>query len=425
MTLPVLSSITVDPVALIRGLIPWVFALFSAIGLASTINALVPVRRNKALLLPSFLAGTVVVELAAYSLVGHLLVTAGFVAVGGLRSFVGWVGLALAGGSAVGLVVMVAQGIGAAATVRATLEPLLGRRPRPVGRLWRLLVPFPLRVRGPRVTRNVEFARVAGQRLRLDVYHPKAGDEARRAPAVIHVHGGGWTVGDKREQGVPLMAVLSDRGFVGFNVNYRLSPGATWPDHLVDVKRAIAWVRAHADEYGVDPRFVAVAGGSAGGHLATMAGLTAGDPALQPGFEDADTSVAAVASFYGIYDLADASERHVPGFLDTLVGPLVIKAFHETEPERFEAASPIRSLHEDAPPFFVIHGDRDTLAPLDDARDFVTELERVSKRPVLFAEVRGAQHSFDFFVSPRSLPILEGVSEFFEHIAGGQAGREL
>jgi len=324
-------------------------------------------------------------------------------------------------GSAIGLIVLMRQGMGAAATVRAALEPWLGRRPRPVGRWWRLLVPFPLRVGGPRVTRNVEFARVAGQRLRLDVYHAQGRAPGERAPAVIHVHGGGWTVGDKREQGVPLMAVASDRGFVGFNVNYRLSPGATWPEHLVDVKRAIAWVRAHADEYGVDPSFIAIAGGSAGGHLATMVGLTAHDPTLQPGFESADTSVAAVASFYGIYDLTNASQRHVPGFLGTLVEPLVVKAFYEDEPERFAAASPVHRMREDAPPFFVIHGDRDTLAPLEDARDFVTELRRVSDQPVLFAEVRGAQHSFDFFVSPRSLPVLEGVCEFFEHVARAQS----
>ena len=420
------AAAALDPVELIRAVLPWAFVGLSVLGLGLTLNALAPVRRNKALLLPSFLAGTVVVGLAAFFVGRHVVVAAGFVAVGGLDSWVGWVGLAVAAGSVVGLAVLVRQGLGAAAIVRETLEPLLGHRPRPVGRWWRLLVPFPLRVRGSRVSRNVEFARVAGQRLRLDVYRAANRPEGELAPAVIHIHGGGWTVGDKREQGVPLMAVVSDRGFVGFNVNYRLSPGATWPEHLVDVKRAIAWVRAHAEEYGVDPSFIAIAGGSAGGHLATMAALTAGDPALQPGFEDADTSVAAVASFYAIYDLTNASGRHVPGFLDTLVGPLVIKAFYDDEPERFEAASPIHVIRETeraaVPPFFVIHGDRDTLAPLDDARDFVTALADVSDRPVLFAEVRGAQHSFDFFVSPRSLPILEGVCEFFEHVVG--SGRE-
>ncbi|MEM6993002.1 MAG: alpha/beta hydrolase [Myxococcota bacterium] len=403
--------------------LPWLYLAMAVAGASLTLNALAPVRRNRVLLLPSFLAGTVAVELAAYLLVAHCLAAVSFVAAGALTGPVGWSAVIVSGVSAVGLSVLFVQGVGAAAAVRRALLPVLGRPARPVPGLWRLLVPFPLRGATDRVTRNVTFAKVAGQRLRLDVYHPKRSVPGKRWPAVIHVHGGGWTVGDKREQGVPLMAVVADRGFVGFNINYRLSPGATWPDHLVDVKRAIAWVRAHADEYDVDPSCIAIAGGSAGGHLASMAALTADDPSLQPGFEDADVSVAAVAAFYAIYDLTDEKGRHVPGFIETLLQPIVLKAFYDQVPERFAEASPIHRLHRRAPPFFVIHGDRDTLAPLADARDFVQALRATSGQPVAFAELRGAQHSFDFFISPRSLPVLEGVAEFFEHVAHDASAR--
>lgn len=401
-------------IALLPLVLPWAYLGLSIAAVAATINALFPIRRNKLLLLPSFLAGTVVAELAGYGIVGLVATSAAFVGLGGLDAAVGRVAVGIALAAGLGLSVLLARGLGAAGQVQRALRPLLGgTRRRPTQR-WRLLVPFPLRGATARVTRNVEYASVAGQRLRLDVYHPR-GDGVR--PAVIHVHGGGWTVGDKREQGVPLMSVLADRGFIGFNVNYRLSPGATWPEHLIDVKRAIAWVRANAEHYGVDPRFLAIAGGSAGGHLATMAALTAGDPALQPGFEDADTSVDAVASLYAIYDLTSASGRHPPGFSDRLLEPLVIKAFEDEAPERFVAASPLHRIRAECPPMFVIHGDRDTLAPLQDARDFVAALRRVSQSDVVFAEIRGAHHSFDFFVSVRSLPILEGVGDFFEHVA--------
>src|SRR4029079_17606511 len=99
-------------------------------------------------------------------------------------------------------------------------------------------------------------------------------------------------VGTRRNKGTPLLTHLAANGWVGFNVNYRLSPLATWPDHAVDVKEAIAWVREHAAEYGVDPSFVAITGGSAGGHISAFVALTADDRSLQPGFEDADVSVA-------------------------------------------------------------------------------------------------------------------------------------
>ena len=399
---------------------PWAYLVLATGAMALTLNAWRPARRSRVLLLPSFLAGTVAVELAGYLLLAHAVAAVGFMALSDAPTLVGWTAVGVTGVSAAGLVVLLLRGLGTASIVRAALQPMLGRPLRPVGAWWRVLVPFPLRGATDRVTRNIEFCRVGGQRLRLDVYHPRPtvnGSRPARRPAVIHIHGGGWTLGDKREQGVPLMSVLADRGFVGFNVNYRLSPGAKWPDHLVDIKRAIAWVREHADEYGVDSSFIAIAGGSAGGHLATMAALTMGDRSLQPGFEDADTRVAAVAPLYAVYDLTDANQRQLPEFLSMLIEPLVIKAFIADEPERFSNASPINRVHAAAPPFFVVHGDRDTLAPLDDARDFVAKLSAVSKAPVVFAEILGGQHSFDFFVSPRSLPVLEGVAEFFEEVA--------
>lgn len=412
-------------IELLRDATGWLFLVVAVVGALATLNAFWPVRRNRLLLLPSFLAGTLTVELAGFALMGHAALTGGFVLVGALTHTVGWVALGLTGASALASLILVVEGAAATTTMRTTLRPLLGHTPRLGGGRWRLLVPFPLRGMTGRVTRNVVYARHGGQRQRLDIYHPR--QTTPRRPAVIHVHGGGWTVGDKREQGVPLMAVLADRGFVGFNVNYRRSPGATWPEHLIDIKRAIAWVREHADAYGVDPASLAIAGGSAGGHLAAMVALTANDPEYQPGFEDADTRVSAAAPFYAIYDLTDAHQRHAPGFIDLLLQPVVIKAFLDDDRPRFVAASPLHRVHAEAPPFLVVHGDRDSLAPLDDARDFVAALRRVSKQSVLFAEIRGAQHSFDFFISPRSLPVLEGVAVFFEHVlapAGLQTSRE-
>ena len=124
-----------------------------------------------------------------------------------------------------------------------------------------------------------------------------------------------WVIGSKNEQGIPLLNHLAHNGWVGFNVNYQLSPRVKAPDHLIDCKRALAWIREHADEYGVDPDFIVVTGGSAGGHLCALMALTANDPEYQPGFDDADTSlVQAAVPFYGVYDMLDRDSHQ----LDTL-----------------------------------------------------------------------------------------------------------
>ncbi|HEY1442485.1 MAG TPA: alpha/beta hydrolase, partial [Mycobacterium sp.] len=114
-----------------------------------------------------------------------------------------------------------------------------------------------------------------------------------KAPVLLQVPGGAWVIGMRRPQAYPLMSHLAARGWVCVSIGYRVSPRHTWPDHIVDVKRALAWVKENIADYGGDPNFVAITGGSAGGHLSALAALTPNDPKFQPGFEEADTSVAA------------------------------------------------------------------------------------------------------------------------------------
>src|SRR3989442_2578192 len=104
----------------------------------------------------------------------------------------------------------------------------------------------------------------------------------------------------------PLMLPLAAEGWVCVAANYRLSPRAAFPEHLIDCKLALRWVREHIESFGGDPDFVVVTGGSAGGHLAALVALTANAPEYQPGFEDTDTSVTACVPFYGVYDLVEA-----------------------------------------------------------------------------------------------------------------------
>jgi acetyl esterase/lipase len=207
------------------------------------------------------------------------------------------------------------------------------------------------------------------------------------------------------------MGHLADRGWVSVAVNYRLSPQATWPDHIVDVKRAIAWVKQHIAEYGGDPDFIAITGGSAGGHLSSLAALTAGVDEFQPGFEDADTSVQAAVPLYGVYDFVNRDHTSRADMEDML-GRMVFKANLADARDVWERASSMTWVGPDAPPFFVIHGTNDSLAPVEQARSFVGMLREASRQPVVYAELPYTQHGFDLFSSLRTQNTIAAIERF-------------
>jgi acetyl esterase/lipase len=266
------------------------------------------------------------------------------------------------------------------------------------------------------VVHNLDYAGDGIHRHRLDIIRRRA-DPPIAGPVLVYIHGGAWVIGDKREQGLPLLHELARRGWVTVTINYRLSPKATWPDHLVDCKRALVWVREHIAEYGGDPGFIAVSGGSAGGHLSSMVALTPGDPSFQPGFEDAPTTVDACVPFYGVYDMtAGRGTSHYDKGLMTLLERRVFKRRYEDEPLIFEEASPMRRVNGDAPAFFVVHGTHDTLVPVAEARRFVEALRAVSQAPVLYAELPYTQHAFDVLPSVRSAHAVAAVVRFLEGV---------
>jgi acetyl esterase/lipase len=236
-----------------------------------------------------------------------------------------------------------------------------------------------------------------------------------KAPVLLQVPGGAWMIGMRRPQAYPLMSHLAARGWVCVSIGYRVSPRHTWPDHIVDVKRALAWVKENIADYGGDPDFVAVTGGSAGGHLCALAALTPNDPKYQPGFEDADTSVAAAVPIYGRYDWFSTEGEGRPEFV-SLLEKFVVKRGFASHRDLYVDASPIRRLQADAPPFFVLHGRDDSLIPVGEAQEFIEELRAVSKSPVAYAELPSAQHAFDIFSSPRAHRSAEAVARFLSWV---------
>lgn len=241
---------------------------------------------------------------------------------------------------------------------------------------------------------------------RLDVWGLP---DARDAPVLVQVHGGGWTGGSRRVSAAPLLGHLVDRGWVCVTVDYRLAPAHRLRDQVTDVKRAIAWVRREIAAHGGDPGFVAISGGSAGGHLASLAALTAGDPAFQPGFADANTTVAAAVPVYGVHDLSRDEHGLHPLLRDTVIGT-------PYDPAVWLPLSPLHRVDGavaagTAPPFLVVHGSTDTIVSVRQSRRFVRRL-REAGADVRHAELPRAQHGFDSFPTPRTGHHVRAVHRF-------------
>ncbi|WP_372728324.1 alpha/beta hydrolase fold domain-containing protein [Nocardioides sp.] len=388
---------------------------------ALTANAIRPLPGFR-ISFPVFFPAWLTTELAPHLLAATVTDTAVHVARSrGRRRSVA--GLALAGASTVGLAYLVDQARRVRETAEQALVDSIGvdyveqldREPGPGDHAipWRSLVnPFRMRNEAVRVERDIAYAPEHGRRGMLDIYRPAHGDLSG-APVLLQVHGGGWTIGKKEEQGIPLMQHLAAKGWVCVAINYRLSPRHAFPAHVIDVKRAIAWIRENIESYGGDPSYIAITGGSAGGHLAALAAVSANDPAYQPGFEHVDTSVQVAVPHYGVYDFAGSTGLRTAELMrDTFLGPRVLQKSWTESPEEFEAASPLLRVSPEAPDFFVLHGAQDSLVPVEQARLFVAELRKASQRSVVYAELPGAQHAFDVFPSIRSAHIVRAIDRY-------------
>ena len=361
-----------------------------------TLFALRPVPFERPLGRPSYYLGLAVNELPFAAFFWLLLLpTALAFAQGDIDTPAAWAIVALAAVTVPGLVVIAHRALGDRARIARALDQGLGtgwraaldadlaaklRRRPPLARILFL----PILKRRPDVRRVADLAYGdAGRRNLLDLYHHRSRPQG--APVMIHLHGGHYDSGHKNSQSLPLLYHLASQGWVCVSANYRLRPQAQHPDHLIDLKKIIAWVREHAHEYGADPSTLFVAGSSAGGHMAALAALTQGDPALQPGFEDADTSVTGAVYLNGWY------------------GP-----YFNGEP----GSSPHDHIGPDAPPFFVAHGDLDPLVPVTDARNFTDRLRQTSNAPVVYAELRGGNHAFDLYHSFRFEALIDAIEAF-------------
>ena len=198
-----------------------------------------------------------------------------------------------------------------------------------------------------RIKINIEYAQVGGEHLLLDAFTPEI---KRLLPAVIFVHGGGWSSGDKTDGNYPLFLPVAKRNIAWFTINYRLAPKHNYPAPIEDVFAAIRWVKAHAKEFNIDPNRIALVGESAGGQIVAQAAMLAKD----------DTRVAAVVPFYAPIDFILDMERR-GGLSTSMRGYFGRKEAiaDEATLQLLREASPINHIYPGLPPFLLVHGTGD------------------------------------------------------------------
>lgn len=246
---------------------------------------------------------------------------------------------------------------------------------------------------------TVTYASPDGEELGLEVWEPP-GDAvggSRERPAVVMVHGGGWHTGTRSK--TPLWdAWLAERGYVVFDIDYRLTPPPRWQDATGDVKCAVGWVKENADRYGVDPDRVALVGYSAGGHLALLSAYSEDDTGLPPSCNVEDTGVSAVAAFYPPTDLRRFYEMEWPWSNPNFVGLEATKRFlggtPAAVPDRYRAASPVVHVDADDPHTFLVHGGTDRIVPIEQSELLARRLREAGVSHRLL-ELPWANHSFD------------------------------
>lgn len=401
---------------------PTALFVLGAVAASAIALTLWPPRRPAVVAFAAFLIALPITELPVHAALVLIATTVPLALGGALATTTGLVGLALVLAGLLGLLHHVRLATHTTAVVERALKAGLGRDYHdaiaPALRdaydpttSWRALATiWPWCPPGVTRIRDLTYARAGGRDLRLDIL--RRTDLVGPAPVFLFVHGGGWILGHKRQQGHVTLHELAAAGWVCVAIDYRLSPRATFPDHLEDVRAAIGWVKRTIRDHGGDPGFIVLGGGSAGAHLASLAALTATAPA--PG--EPDLRVQGCVAYYGVYDFADRDRAFRHGMFRVLLERMILKRRFADGAAPFDDASPITHIGADAPPFMVLHGDRDSLAPIAGAARFVDAFQRIARSPMVWVNLPGAQHLFEWYPSLRSVPAVHGVHRFCQAI---------
>jgi len=256
---------------------------------------------------------------------------------------------------------------------------------------------------GTRKYANLEYARVNGRAIRLDLYVPL--NVQAKYPVIVWIHGGSWTERTKDEVN-PAFGLTPGRYAIAA-IDFRQSTQAPFPAQIHDCKAAIRWLRAHAAEYRLDPDHIAVWGDSSGGHLAALLGVS-GDVAELEGNEGNagfSSRVQCVVDCYGPTDLVEAVE--MPEDAQNIqIRAVVTRLLGGDEVQKAAQASPVTYVSPDDPPFFILHGDQDQIIPVEQSRELDTALRAAGVSSQLTV-VPGEGHNLRFVYAAERLDAVQ------------------
>lgn len=241
-----------------------------------------------------------------------------------------------------------------------------------------------------RVLEDIEFARIGDTRLALDLYRPV---ETENCPLIVWVHGGAWRRGSRAN--MPLTSIVR-QGYAVASVDYRLSPVAPFPAQVHDIKAAIRYLRAHKEELRLDADRIAIAGSSAGGHLAALVGVTNGHSELEGEVGEhrgQSSDVQAIVDFYGPTNFLTILDQSTPHGLGVRIPALqlLLRSQPEDNPDLAELASPVFHVDVSDPPLLLLHGDQDPQVPINQSHELHGRY-KAQQLPVEFEVVHGGAH---------------------------------
>ena len=260
--------------------------------------------------------------------------------------------------------------------------------------------------------RGITYASHGERDLQLDLYLPKA-RAGKALPGIVFVHGGGWRTG-VRANFAPMAIRMAERGYAAATVSYRLSPQAPYPAAIHDVKAALRWMRAHAGAHGIDPRRIAVAGGSAGGQIASLVGVTNGverfDPDAVPGA--VSSAAQAIVNIDGLSDFTSETARSYeddPAKQPSAAGAWFGGRYAEKQ-ALWREASPTFYVNAKTPPILFIGSAQARFAVGREEMIVKMDAAGVPSRVVLLPET---PHSFWLF-DPWLAPTVEATVRFLD-----------
>ncbi len=259
------------------------------------------------------------------------------------------------------------------------------------------------------IIRDQVFHQQAGFQLKLDIYRPH--NTKKKHPGILQIHGGAWITGSKRQASF-LMSRMAARGWVCFSVSYRFSPDIVFPEHLIDVKHALRWIRNNAEEHGLDPDFIIATGGSSGGHLAAMTALTQNQAEFQPGFEKTDTSIQGCVPFYGVFNFSEPFDERTPFPAKAGVLQMLCGGTPETQPDRYQQITPANWISGKTPPFLLIQGETDALISATETQAFWEVLQAHKVKDSVFLRLPLVEHAFDIFPTLTAQCIVPTIERY-------------